>query len=447
MRLTTAGNAMMILEDARGVLLISDPWFADSGPAYFGSWTLSHEIPEDVMRSACSARFVWISHGHPDHLHPSSISRLREKTFLVGSHVGSRLRDFLVSEGLRVVELPDRHWCWISDDVRIMCITTSYQDSVLLVAVGQSLLINLNDSGARHCAKFIRSIAESFHSRYLLALSGYGDADMINIVNDLGQRIAPRQDRRVGDQLTRIADLVGATHVIPFSSFHRYQRSDSVWANEFTTPLGAYSEGVRADLSYLGPFVEVDLEDGAVTRLQPRENNTSAIPAEVFGDDWDEKLSKPEARVVKEYFSRVERVTSSIGFIEVTVGGSTLRIEMDGKPTRGVRFEAPRRSLMDAVIYEVFDDLLIGNFMRTQLFGMHDLYQFEITPAVTKYADNGRAHSLDEVSTYLNEYKRRAGLEFVRQNLVEKFSRSVRYRLPQSGPIYRAGRRAYYNLR
>ena len=29
-----------------------------------------------------------------------------------------------------------------------------------------------------------------------------------------------------------MTETFGATHFVPFSSFHRYQRTDSVWANE-----------------------------------------------------------------------------------------------------------------------------------------------------------------------------------------------------------------------
>src|SRR5258708_20275629 len=36
--------------------------------AYFGSWCLSHEIPAEQIQAINQCEFVWISHGHPDHL-------------------------------------------------------------------------------------------------------------------------------------------------------------------------------------------------------------------------------------------------------------------------------------------------------------------------------------------------------------------------------------------
>ena len=35
----------------------------------------------------------------------------------------------------------------------------------------------------------------------------------------------------VGADVARMTETFGATHFVPFSSFHRYQRTDSVWAN------------------------------------------------------------------------------------------------------------------------------------------------------------------------------------------------------------------------
>ena len=74
-------------------------------------------------------------------------------------------------------------------------------------------------------------------------------------------------------------------------------------------------------------------------------------------------------------------------------------------------FSVPRASLVRAVEWEIFDDLLIGNFMQTTLHGSwpsSGLYP-GFTPWVTKYADNGRARSDAELREYFAEYRRRLG--------------------------------------
>lgn len=75
----------------------------------------------------------------------------------------------------------------------------------------------------------------------------------------------------------------------------------------------------------------------------------------------------------------------------VRVGGEDTHVELaNGGYKRGIIFEAPRKSLMDAVSWQIFDDLLIGNFMKSRLVGIKSLYP-GFTPFVSKYSDNGLA--------------------------------------------------------
>jgi len=46
---TTTGNATLIAYDVKPVLS-TDPWFGDEDPAYFGSWILSHKIPNSLKK-------------------------------------------------------------------------------------------------------------------------------------------------------------------------------------------------------------------------------------------------------------------------------------------------------------------------------------------------------------------------------------------------------------
>ena len=95
----TIGNATLICHD-KGPVLVTDPWIR--GPAYFGSWTCSHEIPEEQLASIKSCKFAWISHGHPDHLNSDSVELLKDKKFLIADHVGNRIHDDLAREGYHV---------------------------------------------------------------------------------------------------------------------------------------------------------------------------------------------------------------------------------------------------------------------------------------------------------------------------------------------------------
>ena len=142
----TIGNATVIAHDA-GPVLATDPWF--EGDAYFGSWTLSHEVPSAQREALLACRYVWVSHGHPDHLSADSLALLKDKVVLVPNHQGNRIHDDLVAQGFRVQTLADRQWLQLSPRLRIMCIPDVNQDAVLLLDVGGVLVVNLNDASDR----------------------------------------------------------------------------------------------------------------------------------------------------------------------------------------------------------------------------------------------------------------------------------------------------------
>ena len=76
----TIGNAIIIAYDKKPIL-VTDPWI--EGDAYFGSWTQAHEIPHEQLESIKSAEFVWLSHGHPDHLSIASLNLLKGSTMSI----------------------------------------------------------------------------------------------------------------------------------------------------------------------------------------------------------------------------------------------------------------------------------------------------------------------------------------------------------------------------
>ena len=67
-------------------------------------------------------------------------------------------------------------------------------------------------------------------------------------------------------------------------------------------------------------------------------------------------------------------------------------------------FETPKNSLMTSIEYDIFDDLLIGNFMKTKIIGARSLYP-NFTPYVAKYGDNGGARSMNELHQYFDYYE------------------------------------------
>ncbi|MFN7135137.1 MAG: MBL fold metallo-hydrolase, partial [Myxococcales bacterium] len=366
----TVGNATLICHDG-GPVLVTDPWL--EGPAYFGSWTLSHRIPGEQLAAIQACPYVWISHGHPDHLSGPSLERLKSKQLLVPDHVGVRIRDDLTAQGFNVAVLEDRQWYRLSPRLRVLCIADYNQDAVLLVELDGRLIANLNDAGDRGWAGTVRRIIRGYPVAYLMALSGHGDADMMNFFREDGTRIPPDASLQapVGSSIALRTEYFGARYFIPFSSMHRYQRTDSDWANAYVTTLDDYARGFASSRCELLPaFVRVDFGRDEVVPLSPERNDAPLQPPEAFGDVWSDPLEADEVREVEQYFRAIEHLPKVMGFVNLRVGGRDnivpLRAHGFG---RGITFEVPRGSLMTAVRYRVFDDLLIGNFMKTTMHG------------------------------------------------------------------------------
>jgi hypothetical protein len=451
----TIGNATVIVHD-REPVLATDPWL--EGSAYFGSWGLSHPLPTAQQASARAAGAVWFSHGHPDHLNPGSLPAFRDTRILLPDHVGGRIAGDLARDGYHVEVLPDSTWFRISDRVRVLCIADEGQDAVLLIDVGGELVVNLNDAQDLGWGGLVKRAIRAFPRSFLLRLSGYGDADMINFVDDDGRRVpSVAQLRReggfqVGADVARMTETFGATHFVPFSSFHRYQRTDSVWANEWITPVSAYEDGFRSDrVTLLPAFVRYDVTSGSWEAIDPMAAPDVAFAPEDFGDDWSTPLERADVEALRAYFTAVQRLARHLDRIVFRVGDEEHAVDLGGHDTgRSVTFAAPRASLMRAVEWEIFDDLLIGNYMTTTLHGpwpSSKLYP-GFTPWVTKYADNGRARTDAELHAYFAEYRRRLGLTaWLRTSLEQRAKDSIRTRLSADSPAYQRARRAYFRVK
>ncbi len=248
-----------------------------------------------------------------------------------------------------------------------------------------------------------------------------------------------------------MTETFGANHFVPFSSFHRYQRRDSEWANEWTTPLAEYARGFRSETVELLPaFVRYDCTTDLWEGIDPSPVPDVAFAPEEFGDDWSTPLDGDDVIALTRYFGSIERLGRTLDRITFRVADREHVIDFGGRRTgRAITFAVPRASLMHAIEWEIFDDLLIGNFMETTLHGKwpsSGLYP-GFTPYVTKYADNGRARTRSELRAYFAEYRKRLGVTTWLRGAVEQRAKdSLRAHVSADSPVYQ-GREAHVHAR
>jgi len=412
----TLGNAtIQLFADGRPVLA-TDPWLV--GTCYFGSWALDHALTPQQIANAVNSDYIWISHGHPDHMHHESLDLMQPgRKVLLPDHYHSEIKDHLTERGFNVTVLKYREWFQVSPTVSVMCLDNINQDAVLIARIGDALLINLNDSPVAGEEAFLRNLVKSHPNdkTYLAALCSI-DADMFNFVDESGRSIAgPPDERKPGAiwGVARNADRLGVRNFCCSSSQHIYVRPDSIWANDYRiTWQDMQKHWSRPNVRLIEPFVTVDIATGAVTanEAEHRGGDRSQISDNTGDDDWNATLDQTEWKTVEDFFRKFEMVRKHVDFIEVTIGGETGRFDLNpvtaGQDSvRGIRFYAPKHSFMETMKWGFFDDLLIGNFMKVHLTNT-SLYP-RFTPLVAKLGGNAKVYTRAEYAKFRWRYFKR----------------------------------------
>ena len=399
----TIGNATITIFDDVPVLT-TDPWVY--GNPYFGSWGHKYEIPKEQLENIKKSKFVWLSHGHPDHIDPDSFDLFKDKTILVADHYGDRIFNDL-SIKYKCVKLKSNSWFEISKNVRVKSFADWNQDSTLIIEIlKKDIILNLNDGQACGWSKVVKNTIKNYDNRFLLRLVSWGDADMINIYNHHNEFILPlaANKKPCGETYSYYMKKWNCNISLPFSSLHKYIREDSIKMNKFVTPLDLHYEKFNNKCGELFPaFIKWNSEKGDFSEIKPKENITEVKSSEFFGDNYSDELDTNDENILFSYFNKFDHLKKKFGFLNFRVGKKDFNIKLSDRK-EGIKFEAPRNSLIFSISNNIFDDMLIGNYMKTQLIGVPSLYP-DFTSYVTKYGDNGGAKTSPELKSYFDYYK------------------------------------------
>ena len=444
----TIGNATLVAYDKHPIIS-TDPWMGGDHSAFWGSWRLPYDIPSNIKEDILKSEYIWFSHGHQDHLNPDSLHLFKNNKILISDHFGSRIYKDLKSENFKVTILEDRKWIDLSRNISIMSISTKIQDSILLLRVNNDVFINLNDAGP-YSSKFIKKTVSKFRRKFLLSISSH-EADMCNFFDENNNFITPpiADKFSAGKVLSTIANTVGAKFIIPFSSFHEYQREDSVWANKFTFPIEKISNDISRDHIYIKPFAYINCNrDDDFISLDIKKKILEPKSPKIFGDNWKDELNASDKKIIENYFNQFVSFKEKIGFISFVVGGKELNLKFNGPKNKGISFELPKTSLLSACTNRVFDDLLGANFMKTKLYNLQSLYEpkANFTYDICKFGDNGMVYSDEELKQYRKYYAKRMGMEY----FYDLFSDTCRdyfvyfFKNYQNSKYYNHFKKAYY---
>jgi hypothetical protein len=235
MKVTFIGHASILVE-AHGLSILSDPWWR--GPCFGAQWW-TYPAPHSSRLIDRSIDYIYISHGHHDHLHPGTLRTLRRDglKILVSRHVdiGSSLREL----GFEVIELDEDELDFGGLKVRIL--KTHGHDTLMVVDDGKEVCVNLNDSlhSAPHevQTEFVARLRR-LYPRLDYVFCGYGVASHFPNCYELPAKdreatVAKRQRYFNRSWATLIAGL-GPKFGFPFAADVVFLDDDLFWANEPT---------------------------------------------------------------------------------------------------------------------------------------------------------------------------------------------------------------------
>lgn len=231
------GHACIMIE-TKGLTILSDPWWR--GPCFGAQWW---NYPAPCLDPLVGKKidYIYISHGHHDHLHPGTLNTLDKDATVIVSDTAD-LGDFIRGLGFKVLEAVDGVETQLGvSGVSCRIMATHGDDTLMVLSDGSEVCANLND--ALHSAP--RAVQSAFITR-LNALypqidyvfCGYGSAShfpncYVIPGKDYAATAAQRQ-HYFNEKWARIIADLRPRWGFPFAADVAFFEEDLLWANEPT---------------------------------------------------------------------------------------------------------------------------------------------------------------------------------------------------------------------
>jgi hypothetical protein len=236
MKITFIGHASILIE-TRGLTILSDPWWR--GPCFGAQWW-NFPLPDLASVERRRIDYVYISHGHHDHLHPGTLRTLScDAKVLVSSavHVAAAIRDL----GFEVVELEDHDEIDLGGGVRCRIVNTYGDDTLMAVSDGEATCINLNDALHSAPAAVKADVIARLKSLYPTidyVFCGYGVAshfpNCYEIPGKNRTETAVRRQQYFNRSWAALVAQLAPRFAFPFAADVVFLEDDLFWVNEPT---------------------------------------------------------------------------------------------------------------------------------------------------------------------------------------------------------------------
>lgn len=250
MKVTFVGHASILVE-AGGLNILSDPWWAGS---CFGTQWWPYPKPAVDAVDPERLDYIYISHGHADHLHNGTLSRLpKTAVCLVAQELN--LSEPLKGLGFEVIEVAPKTDYALNEKVTIEITPTVSGDSFSVIRDDRQICMNMND--ALHAAP--RDVQTQMigylNAKYGQAdymFCGFGIASHFPICIEVPgrdrDRTAAERQKHFNREWAYIVHGLGPKYAFPFAADVIFLDENIRWANS------AVHNGERPVDVLTGPF-------------------------------------------------------------------------------------------------------------------------------------------------------------------------------------------------
>lgn len=234
MRIESIGHAAILIE-TKGLRILSDPWWA--GPCFGSQWWIYPKACVEPVEAA-PVDFIYISHGHVDHLHNGTLSRLpKTAKCLVSSTLD--IAEPLERLGFEVWQLDPGERRDLGNGVTAVIDPTCNADTLMVIQDGSATCVNLND--ALHAApesvqdKVIADLNAQYPSiDYVYC--GYGIASHFPCCYSIPGKddvaCAIKRQKFFNRQWCSIVHRLVPRFAVPFAADVALLEDDLFWSNE-----------------------------------------------------------------------------------------------------------------------------------------------------------------------------------------------------------------------
>ncbi len=287
-----------------GISIVSDPWY--DGSVFHKGWKLIHELPvEEIKRHLEKTDYIYVSHEHPDHFSPGFFFNKEYKSILEKNRTkilfqetkDKRVYNFLIKNGFEVIEVPNKKFITLKNNIKIKIVKFGYIDSALIIEGSNDKILNLNDCPLNDINDIKKFKKE--HGRFDLLLTQFSYAAWKGNEDNKGYRRNAASDKL--ETLINQYNILECKKVIPFASFIYFSNKLNEFMNDEINRPHLFQESLKSkiDSIILAPgeeqyISELVQKQESLDFWKNKYNTINKLPLETFDKTVDFETLKNE---------------------------------------------------------------------------------------------------------------------------------------------------------